>query len=129
MPSICLPHSKSTDDVHPFNKIRNMAQITFLSHDGESHTVDIVEGQSLMQIATNNAIPGIDGDCGGECACGTCHVIVDSDWVDRTGTQGEDEEEMLSLTPEREPTSRLSCQITVTEAMDGLTVTLPEYQM
>ena len=106
-----------------------MGQIIFVSHDGESHEADIVEGQSLMQIATSNGIPGIDGDCGGECACGTCHVIVGSEWVALTGEQGEDEEEMLSMTPEREPTSRLSCQIKATEAMDGLTVKLPEFQM
>ncbi|AEF41259.1 2Fe-2S iron-sulfur cluster-binding protein [Hoyosella subflava] len=106
-----------------------MGKITFISHDGESHEAPIAEGQSLMQIATSNGIPGIDGDCGGECACGTCHVIVDSDWVSKVGKQGEDEEEMLDLTPERETTSRLSCQIKVSEEMDGMTVHLPEYQM
>jgi ferredoxin, 2Fe-2S len=106
-----------------------MGTITFVSHDGESHEADIVEGQSLMQIATSNGVAGIDGDCGGECACGTCHVIVDSNWMSLTGKTGEDEEQMLEMTPEREATSRLSCQIEVTEAMDGMTVKLPEYQM
>lgn len=106
-----------------------MGKITFISYDGESHETPIVEGQSLMQLATSNGVPGIDGDCGGECACGTCHVIVDSNWVGQTGERGQEEAEMLSMTPECESTSRLSCQIEVTEAMDGMTVKLPEFQM
>ena len=82
-----------------------------------------------MQVATNNAVPGIDGDCGGEAACGTCHVIVDQRWSDRVGLSGADEEEMLVMNPERQPTSRLSCQMQVSEAWDGLIVHLPEFQM
>lgn len=106
-----------------------MGKITFVSHDGESHVADIVEGQSLMQIATNNGVAGIDGDCGGECACGTCHVILNAEWFSKVGEKGDEEEQMLDLTPEREPTSRLSCQIKATEEMDGMTVQLPEFQM
>lgn len=106
-----------------------MGKITFISHDGTSHETPIVEGQSLMQLATSNGVTGIDGDCGGDCACGTCHVIVDSDWVSLAGKQGEDEEGMLELTPERQPNSRLSCQIKASAAMDGMTVHLPEFQM
>jgi 2Fe-2S ferredoxin len=106
-----------------------MGKITFVSHDGESTVADIVVGQSLMQIATNNGVAGIDGDCGGECACGTCHVILDAQWFGKTGTQGEDELQMLDLTPEREATSRLSCQVKATEDMDGMSVRLPEFQM
>ncbi|MBB1032261.1 2Fe-2S iron-sulfur cluster binding domain-containing protein [Dietzia sp. SLG310A2-38A2] len=106
-----------------------MGKITFVSYEGEAQETTIVEGQSLMQIATSNGVTGIDGDCGGECACGTCHVIVDGEWVTLTGKQGDDEEEMLELTPERQSTSRLSCQITVSEEMDGMTVHLPEFQM
>lgn len=106
-----------------------MGKIIFISHDGVSHETPIVEGQSLMQLATSNGVTGIDGDCGGDCACGTCHVIVDSDWVSLTGKQGEDEEGMLELTPERQPNSRLSCQIKASAAMDGMTVHLPEFQM
>ena len=106
-----------------------MGTIAFVSHDGVSHETDIVEGQTLMQLATSNGIAGIDGDCGGECACGTCHVIVDNKWVGLTGEQGDDEEQMLELTPEREPTSRLSCQIKCSAAMDGMMVRLPEFQM
>lgn len=106
-----------------------MGKIIFIEHDLTEHSVDFEVGASLMQIAVDNAIPGIDADCGGECACGTCHVIVGDQWFDTTGAPGNDEEQMLSMTPERAKTSRLSCQIKTTEAMDGLTVRLPEFQM
>lgn len=106
-----------------------MSVITFVSHDGEKHEAPLVEGQSLMQIATNNAVPGIDGDCGGEAACGTCHVIVDEAWSPTVGLSSAIEEEMLAMNPERQPTSRLSCQMAVSKAWDGLTVDLPEFQM
>lgn len=106
-----------------------MAVVTFVSHDGKKHEVPFQEGQSLMQVATNNAVPGIDGDCGGEAACGTCHVIVDPQWSEEVGLSGSDEEEMLAMNPERQPTSRLSCQMAVSAAWDGLTVELPEFQM
>lgn len=106
-----------------------MAVVTFVSHDGDKHQVPLDEGQSLMQVATNNAVPGIDGDCGGEAACGTCHVIVDPQWSEHVGRSGPGEEEMLAMHPERQPTSRLSCQMTATEQWDGLIVELPEYQL
>ncbi|BBX20766.1 putative ferredoxin [Mycolicibacter terrae] len=106
-----------------------MAVVTFVSHDGDKHQVPLDEGQSLMQVATNNAVPGIDGDCGGEAACGTCHVIVDPQWTDKVGLSGPAEEEMLAMNPERHPTSRLSCQMPVSEEWDGLIVQLPEFQM
>ena len=82
-----------------------------------------------MQVAVDNAIPGIDGDCGGEAACGTCHVVVDAAWTDVVGTNGEIEEDMLAMNPEREATSRLSCQMTARESWDGLTVRVPEFQI
>lgn len=106
-----------------------MAVVTFVSHDGEKYEATLEEGHSLMQVATNNAVPGIDGDCGGEAACGTCHVVVDQQWSEKVGLSGEDEEQMLSMNPERQPTSRLSCQITLNPSLDGLTVQLPEFQM
>ena len=106
-----------------------MAVVTFVSHDGDKHQVPLDEGQSLMQVATNNAVPGIDGDCGGEAACGNCHVVVDPQWSDQVGSSGVGEEEMLAMNPERQPTSRLSCQMTASEAWDGLIVHLPEFQM
>ncbi|MCC3317844.1 MULTISPECIES: 2Fe-2S iron-sulfur cluster-binding protein [Nocardia] len=106
-----------------------MAVVTFVSHDGEKREVPLEEDQSLMQVATNNAVPGIDGDCGGEAACGTCHVIVDPQWSEQVGLSGPEEEEMLAMNPERQPTSRLSCQMMACAAWDGLIVQLPEFQM
>lgn len=106
-----------------------MPVVTFVSHDGEEHEAPLEEGQSLMQVATNNVVPGIDGDCGGEAACGTCHVVVDPQWSERVGLSGSVEEQMLAMNPEREPTSRLSCQMAVSAAWDGLTVRLPEFQL
>ena len=106
-----------------------MASITFVEHDGTEHTVAIEPGQTLMQLATDNMIPGIDGDCGGECACGTCHVIVGARWLAQTGQLGEDERQMLDMTPEVETSSRLACQIEASESLDGMIVRLPEFQM
>jgi 2Fe-2S ferredoxin len=82
-----------------------------------------------MVTATSNLVPGIDADCGGGCACGTCHVIIEDKWFKQSGEILETESQMLGMTPEREATSRLSCQIKVTDAMDGMKVRLPEFQM
>jgi 2Fe-2S ferredoxin len=106
-----------------------VGNITFVEHSGEQHSVEIEEGKTLMEIAMNNGIPGVDADCGGECACGTCHVIVDPAWINKTGNTQGDEVQMLDMTPERAETSRLSCQITVTSDMDGMRVNIPEFQM
>ncbi|WIM85899.1 2Fe-2S iron-sulfur cluster-binding protein [Candidatus Mycobacterium wuenschmannii] len=106
-----------------------MAVVTFISHDGEKYEAPLVEGQPLMRIAVDNLVPGIDGDCGGEAACGTCHVIVHPEWSDTVGRSGPNEEEMLSMHPERQPTSRLSCQMLASDAWDGLTLELPEFQL
>jgi len=106
-----------------------MGSITFIEHSGDQHSVDIEEGKSLMQVAMDHGIPGVDADCGGECACGTCHVIVDGSWIDTVGSMTEEEKLMLDMTPEKAETSRLSCQIPLSEAMDGMTVRLPEFQM
>lgn len=106
-----------------------MGRITFIEHSGTEHVVEIETGQSLMQVAVDNGIPGIDADCGGACACGTCHVIVDKDWIQATGGINADEKGMLGLTPEITDTSRLSCQVTLSESLDGLIVRIPEFQM
>lgn len=106
-----------------------MPVVTFVSHDGEQFEAALEEGRTLMQIATEESVPGIDGDCGGEAACGTCHVVVDPEWSDTVGLSGPAEEEMLAMNPERRPTSRLSCQVVVSESWDGLAVQLPEFQM
>lgn len=106
-----------------------MGHITFIEHDGTRHVVEIEANKSLMLHATDNLVPGIDADCGGACACGTCHVILDEPWFSRTGQIAPNEQQMLEMTPEGRPTSRLACQIDVTEALDGLVVRLPEFQM
>lgn len=106
-----------------------MPTITYIEHDGTEHAVDTDNGSSVMRGAIDHGIPGIDADCGGECSCATCHVIVTDEWMAVVGKPQEAEESMLDLNPEREPNSRLSCQIEVTDALDGLVVNLPEFQM
>ena len=106
-----------------------MPKITYIEHNGKSHVVEVPNGLSIMEGAVQNNIPGIDADCGGECSCATCHVVVDDQWIAVVGQPGEREESMLDLNPEREPNSRLSCQIPVTDEIDGLIVRVPEFQM
>ena len=107
-----------------------MPKITFIEHDGTAHTVDAAIGKTAMDAAVDNNVPGIDADCGGECACATCHVYVDAAWLDRVGlpVEGSQEASMLSFAAVTQPDSRLSCQIAVTEALDGLILRMPEGQ-
>ena len=105
-----------------------MVQITYVEHDGTEHVVDSQTGVSLMQAAIDNLVPGIDADCGGECSCATCHVMVNENWVEKVGSPGEMEESMLFINPEWQENSRLSCQVEVSEDLDGLRVTMPEFQ-
>ncbi|MEM7078096.1 MAG: 2Fe-2S iron-sulfur cluster-binding protein [Pseudomonadota bacterium] len=105
-----------------------MAKITFIEHDGTEHEVEASEGTTIMHIALDNLVPGIDADCGGECSCATCHVMVDEAWVAKVGEPDDTEESMLDLNPERQGNSRLACQIDVSEELDGLVVNLPEFQ-
>lgn len=106
-----------------------MPKITLIEYSGQDHTIEAEIGKTLMQNALDNAVPGIDADCGGACACGTCHVFVDPDWMPVTGETDAMEEAMLGMRPDRAETSRLSCQIEVSEELDGLLVRLPEFQM
>lgn len=106
----------------------HMPQVTYIEHDGTEHRVEVEEGLSVMRGAVDNGVPGIDADCGGQCACATCHVFVDEAWLARTGDKGEQEESMLSFAATAQPNSRLSCQIEVTAELDGLVVRLPEAQ-
>ena len=106
-----------------------MPTLTYIEFDGTEHTVNAELGISVMRGAIDNGVPGIDADCGGECSCATCHVIVNDEWMDKVGRPDETEEAMLDLNPEREVNSRLSCQIEVSDALDGLVVKLPEFQM
>ena len=105
-----------------------MPKLTFIAFDGTHHQVDAPAGTSLMHAATDNNVPGIDGDCGGNCACATCHVFVDAPWAERLGARTPREEEMLNFTAELRDSSRLACQILVTDALDGLVVSMPNGQ-
>src|ERR1700678_746675 len=105
-----------------------MPKITFITFDGERRTVEVAAGTTLMRAATDNRVDGIDGDCGGNCACATCHVYIDPEWVERVGGRTAAEEEMLNLVAELRGNSRLACQIDVTDELNGLVVGLPEAQ-
>jgi ferredoxin, 2Fe-2S len=105
-----------------------MAKITYIEHNGTEHTIDVKPGLSVMEGAVKNNIPGIDADCGGACACATCHVYVREDWLEKTGTRSAMEESMLDFAEGVQDNSRLSCQIKVSDALDGLVVTMPESQ-
>jgi len=105
-----------------------MAKITFIEHDGTRHEVDAANGMSVMEAAVKNMVPGIDADCGGACACATCHVYVEPEWLEKVGERSEMEEDMLDFAFDVRDTSRLSCQIKVSDELDGLTVNVPEKQ-
>jgi len=105
-----------------------MPKITFTDHGGNERTVDADVGESVMQVARRLDVPGIDADCGGNCACATCHVYVDDAWLPKVGGRSEMEESMLAFAPNVTDHSRLSCQISVTDDLDGLKVTTPESQ-
>ena len=105
-----------------------MAKITYVEHSGKEHTVEVKNGLSVMEGAVKNNIPGIDADCGGACACATCHVYVDDAWKDKTGSTSAMEDSMLDFAENVEPNSRLSCQIRIRDELDGLVVRTPERQ-
>jgi 2Fe-2S ferredoxin len=105
-----------------------VAKVVYIEHNGAEHVVDVANGLSVMEGAIKNNLPGIDADCGGACACATCHVYVDDAWLDRTGSRGGMEESMLDFAENVETVSRLACQIKVTDALDGLVVRMPESQ-
>jgi len=105
-----------------------MARITYIEQGGTRHDVDVPNGLSVMEGAKRFTVPGIDGDCGGACACATCHVYVDEAWRQIVGPPSPMEEDMLDFGYDVRVNSRLSCQIKVTEALDGLVVATPERQ-
>ena len=105
-----------------------MAKITYVEHNGAEHVIDVKTGLSVMEGAVKNNVPGIDADCGGACACATCHVYVKDEWLAKTGSKSAMEESMLDFAEGVQENSRLSCQIKVTDALDGLVVNLPESQ-
>ena len=105
-----------------------MAKITYIEFNGKEHIVDVKNGMSVMEGAVKNLIPGIDADCGGACACATCHVYVDKAWLDKLEPMQEMEKTMLDFAEGVEGNSRLSCQIKVSDALDGLVVRTPKSQ-
>lgn len=105
-----------------------MPHVTYIEPDGTQHRVDVPEGESVMKGAANNGIPGIPAECGGACACATCHVYVDPQWNDRLDPMSDIEEAMLEFAEHKQPTSRLSCQIITHTTLNGLIVRIPPYQ-
>ncbi|MEP9377751.1 2Fe-2S iron-sulfur cluster-binding protein [Aquabacter sp. CN5-332] len=105
-----------------------MPRITFVSFDGASRTVEAPVGATAMEAAVKNRVPGIDAECGGACACATCHVYVDEAWREAVGEPAPMEEDMLDYAFDMRPSSRLSCQIKLTAALDGLILHTPERQ-
>ena len=105
-----------------------MAKITFVTHENQEYTVEIQNGLTVMEGAIKNNVPGIDADCGGACACATCHVYINQDWIEKLNPKEDTEEDMLDFAFDVKENSRLSCQISVTDELDGLIVNLPEKQ-
>jgi|TARA_B100000767_G_scaffold209733_1_gene196731 2Fe-2S ferredoxin len=105
-----------------------MPKITYIENSGNSHLIEVANGLSVMEGAVQNNIPGIDADCGGSMACATCHVYVKEEWFDKVPKKEDGEEDMLDMAYEPNKFSRLSCQMIVTDELDGLIVTMPEKQ-
>ena len=102
-----------------------MTKVTYVENSGNSHTIDIANGLSVMEGAVQNDIPGIDADCGGGMACATCHVYVEEEWLDKLTKKEDGEEDMLDMAYEPKKNSRLSCQLIVSDELDGLIVNIP----
>jgi len=117
-------HAQGPGKEQPFD----MAKITYIQPDGESRTVDAQPGITVMEAAKLNSIVGIEAECGGACACATCHVYIDPAWTATVGKPGDMEEDMLDFAFDVRDESRLSCQIKVTPELDGLVVKVPEKQ-
>jgi 2Fe-2S ferredoxin len=105
-----------------------MPKITYIEHNGKLHTVEVPKELSVMEGALQNNIPGVDADCGGACACATCHIYVDEKWFDKLPKKANGEQDMLDMAFEPNKFSRLSCQITVADELDGLVVKMPSKQ-
>ena len=106
-----------------------MPKITYIENNGKSHTIEVANGLSVMEGAVQNNIPGIDADCGGSMACATCHVYVKEEWFNKLPSKIEGEDDMLDMAFEPKKNSRLSCQLMVSDQLDGLVVNLPEKQV
>jgi len=106
-----------------------MPKITYIENNGKSHTIEVANGLSVMEGAVQNNIPGIDADCGGSMACATCHVYVKEEWFNKLPKKEDGEEDMLDMAFEPKKNSRLSCQLMISDQLDGLVVNLPEKQV
>ena len=111
-----------------YNYIKLMAKITYITHNNQNHSIEVQNGLTVMEGAVQNDIPGIDADCGGGMACATCHVYVNEEWFDKLPAKEDGEEDMLDMAFEPKKNSRLSCQLTVSDELDGLTVSIPSKQ-
>ena len=105
-----------------------MAKITYIEHSGKSHTIQVQNGLTVMEGAVQNNIPGIDADCGGSMACATCHVYVKEEWFNKLPKKEDGVADMLDMAYERNKFSILSCQLTVSDELEGLVVNLPVKQ-
>ena len=105
-----------------------MAKIKYIEFNGTEHEADVANGLSVMEGAIQNKIPGIDADCGGSCACATCHIFVNPEWISKVGERREMENSMLEFSDDQKANSRLACQIQISEEHEGLTVEIPEAQ-
>lgn len=105
-----------------------MPKITFIEHDGTVHDVEAEDGQTVMEAALRGSVSGIVAECGGSCTCATCHIYVDEAWLEKTGERSLDEDEQLDNAYDVRANSRLSCQIKMSEELDGLLVRTPSYQ-
>lgn len=125
-----LGYARYTRGRVPKKGRRIMAKITYIEHNGTEHVVDVANGLTVMEGARDNNIPGIEADCGGACACSTCHVYIAPDWVEKLPKKDDMEEDMLDFAFEPDPArSRLTCQLKVSDALDGLIVHMPEKQI
>ena len=106
-----------------------MPTVIYIQPDGGQFEVDVPTGNTVMEGAIDNGIDGILAECGGSCTCATCHVYVDENWTDKVGTPGEFEQDLLEMVIDPQPNSRLSCQLKITDELDGLTVRLPNSQI
>ena len=105
-----------------------MPKITYIEHNGKTHNIEVPNEHSVMEGAIQNNIPGIDADCGGACACATCHIYVDEKWFNKLPSKSEAEQDMLDMAIEPNKFSRLGCQITVNDDLDGMVVKMPSKQ-
>jgi 2Fe-2S ferredoxin len=123
-------HRQTTYATIKKTEFGGMAKITYIEHGGTEHVVDVANGLTVMEGARDNGIPGIEADCGGACACSTCHVYVHPDWVEKLPAKEDMEDDMLDFAFEPNPErSRLTCQLKVSDALDGLVVQMPEKQI